>query len=211
MVLLVRCGSCSRENAGDAEYCIHCGKHLGLFRKCVKCGIVNSPDAATCKICGAELGDGDAGSESVSRDRPGYRPKFRTCPRCGRNYDNHLVECPHCERKVPEDYDPTKRSSSMPMATGTILFLAGILCIFNGVFLGSWGGIAVEFAYCGFVEIMMGIIAITGWVFCMQRTHLVYVIAVAVITIFSVGPFFLSSLLGFIALVLIAVSAKEFR
>ncbi len=182
-----------------------------MFRKCAKCGIVNRPDATSCKICGAELGDGDAKPEFVSRDRPGYRPKFRTCPRCKRSYDSHLVECPHCERKVPEDYDPTRRSSNIPMTAGTVLFVAGILCILNGVFLGSWGDIAVEFEYCGFIEILMGIIAITGWVFCMQRTHLVYVIAVAVITIFSVGPFFLSSLLGLIALVLVAVSAKEFR
>lgn len=211
MYRTVRCGTCAKDNTGDAEYCIHCGEHMGLFRKCMECGIVNPPNASVCKICGAELVDGGRERRAVPSERPGYRPKFRTCQRCGRSYDNHLVECPHCERNVPEDYDPTVRSSGITFAAGTVLFAAGILCIINGVFLGSWGETIVEFVYCGFIEILMGVIAITGWIFCMQRTHFVYVIVVAVVTIFSVGPLFLSSILGFIALVLVAVSAKEFR
>ena len=97
------------------------------------------------------------------------------------------------------------------MIAGTSLFIAGILCVFNGLLIGSFGEFAEEFAYCGFIEVMMGIVSITGWVFCMQRTHVVYVIVTAIITVLSVGPFFLSSLFGLFALVLIAVSIKEFR
>jgi hypothetical protein len=208
---MVRCRSCGRDNSGDAEYCLHCGEHMGLFRKCVECGTVNRPDASACRICGAKLRDRGRAQKPVPSERPGYRPKSQSCPKCGLSYDMNLVECPHCERKVPEDHNPTVRSSGIPIAAGTLLVVAGILCIINGIFIGSLGGMMVEFAYCGFIEILLGIVAMTGWLFCMQRTHLVYVMAVSVVTMFSVGPFFLSSLLGLIALVLIAVSAKEFR
>ena len=97
------------------------------------------------------------------------------------------------------------------MIAGTALFVAGGLCVFNGLLIGSFGGFAEEFAYCGVIEIVMGIVSITGWVFCMQRTHVVYVLITAVIAVLSVGPLFLSSLSGLFALVLIAVSIKEFR
>jgi hypothetical protein len=208
---LVNCESCGKENTGESEYCVHCGGHMGLFRRCAECGIVNKPDASICRMCGAELEGGGMVPRAAPSERPGYRPKFRTCPKCGRSYDNHLVECPYCERKVPETYDPTMRSSGLPVAAGALLLIAGILCIINGVFIGSLGGLEVELAYCGFLEIIMGVVAIVGWVFCMQRAHLPFVIGTAVVAVLSVGPFFLSSLLGFIALILIAVSATEFR
>lgn len=206
-----RCESCGRGNAGDAEYCIHCGEHLGVSRRCDSCDVVNLPDATTCRMCGADLIDTVQVRSAIPAERPGYKPKFKTCPRCGRSYDNHLVECPHCERRLPDDHDITKKRSPIPLVAGTTLFLAGILCIINGIFIGSWGGVIEEFAYCGFIEILMGLVSISGWIFCMQRAHLVYVIIASIVTIFSVGPFFISSLLGAFALILIAVSAKEFR
>jgi hypothetical protein len=208
---LAKCQKCGKDNDGGAEYCVYCGGHLGQFRTCGDCGVVNQPDAAACRMCGADLDSERKGSRSVSAERPGYRPKFRTCSKCGGSYDNHLVECPHCERKVSDTYDPTMPRSSIPMAAGVLLVIAGFLCIMNGVFFGSLGGISAEFAYCGFVEIIMGVVAVVGWIFCMQRANLPLVIVAAVVAMLSVGPFFISSLLGFIALILIAVSAKEFR
>lgn len=208
---MVRCHKCGRENDGSAEYCVHCGSHMGRFRTCPDCGVVNSPDVTACRMCGADLADEREGSKPVPSERPGYRPKFRTCKKCGGSYDNHLVECPYCERRVPETYDPTVPRSSIPMAAGMLLVIAGFLCILNGVFFGSLGGVSVEFAYCGFVEIVMGVVAIVGWIFCMQRANLPFAIVSAVVATLSVGPFFVSSLLGFIALILIVVSAKEFR
>lgn len=206
-----RCQKCGRNNEGGAEYCVYCGSHMGQFRTCSDCGVVNRPEAAVCRMCGADFADEQRSSKPVSAERPGYRPKFRTCDKCGGSYDNHLVECPYCERKVPDTYDPTMPRSSVPMAAGVLLVIAGFLCIINGMFFGSLGGVSAEFAYCGFVEIVMGVIAVVGWIFCMQRANLPFAIVSAVVATLSVGPFFLSSLLGFVALILIAVSAKEFR
>ncbi|MDH3365464.1 MAG: zinc ribbon domain-containing protein [Thermoplasmata archaeon] len=206
-----RCDSCGMENAGDAEYCLRCGEHLGLSRRCHSCGVVNLPDAVNCRMCGAGLKDLGQAQRTTSTERPGYRPKFKTCHRCGRGYDNHLALCPHCTRMLPEDHYITRRSSPLPFIAGTSLFLAGILCLINGMLIGSYGWLFEEFAYCGFIEIVLGIISITGWIFCMRRSHLVYVIIVSILMVFSIGPLFISSLLGLFALILIAVSAKEFR
>ncbi len=177
---------------------------------CPSCGVANATDAATCRMCGADLEDAATVTGAGLSDRPGYRPKFKTCPECGRSYDNHLAQCPHCSSMLPE-YDVTRRGSPLPFIAGTCLFLAGILCLLNGVWLGSFGWFIEEFAYCGFIEIVLGVISITGWIFCMRRTYLPYVIVVSILTVFSVGPLFFSSLLGLFALILIAVSAKEFR
>ena len=204
------CEVCGGENTSDAEHCIHCGERIAPSGQCSSCGVVNHPNAEVCRMCGADLTP--SGIRTVTpTERPGYRPKFKTCPRCGRGFDNHLVECPHCESQLADDYDLTKPRSPLPMIAGTALFIAGILCVINGLLIGSFGGFAEEFAYCGFIEVVMGIVSITGWVFCMQRTHVVYVLITAVITVLSIGPFFFSSLLGLLALILIAVSIKEFR
>ncbi len=211
-----RCGSCGAGNAGDAEYCLQCGAHLGRFRKCMECGIVNKPDASSCRMCGAKLTSDRKEVSSGPKERPGFRPRSVACAKCGQRYDANMVECPYCERSEPDTYDPTSRSSGLPTAAGTLLFVAGILCIIMGfLIMGDLGDMTTldigEVQFCSFIELLFGVVAITGWVFCMHRSHLVYVLAVCVLTLFSVGPFFLSSLLGLVALILVAISAKEFR
>jgi ribosomal protein L40E len=212
---LERCRSCGAENSGDAEYCVHCGTHLGGFRRCRDCGIVNRPDATSCRICGAKLVGECQTPRATPSERPGYRPRSATCGKCGRRYDGNMVECPYCERTLPETHDPAARGSGLPVAAGSLLFVAGILCIIMGMLvLGSLAEMVVDAAdvyFCSYFEFLLGAIAITGWVFCMQRRHLVYVVCVCVATMFSIGPFFLSSLLGLVALVLVVISAKEFR
>ena len=208
------CETCGGENTSDAEHCIHCGERIAPPGQCSSCGVVNLPGAEVCRICGADLTA--SGIRIITpTERPGYKPKFKTCPRCGRGFDNHLVECPHCENRLPDDHDITKPSSPLPFIAGTALFVSGILCILNGVIIGRYGGYVEEFAYCSFIEIMMGIVSITGWIFCMQRTHVVYALITAVVALLSVGPVFfgvpLSSLLGLFALVLLVLSIREFR
>ena len=207
------CEACGGKNSSDAEHCIHCGERITPAGRCGSCGVMNHPDAETCRMCGADLAAPSA-TTITPAERPGYKPKFKTCPRCGRGYDNHLVECPHCESRLPDDHDITRPSSPLPFIAGTSLFVSGILCILNGAVIGSYGWIAEELAYCGFIEILMGIVSITGWIFCMQRTHLAYVLITTVVAILSIGPVFvlpLSSLLGVFALVLVALSIREFR
>jgi len=98
------------------------------------------------------------------------------------------------------------------MSAGVLLLIAGVVNILTGVAFMSYTGVTpVEFEYCGAILAIMGILALPAWVFCMQRSHFAYCIAAAAITLFSIGPFFLSSLLGIVALVLIAVSHEEFR
>ncbi|MBU1158614.1 MAG: zinc ribbon domain-containing protein [Candidatus Thermoplasmatota archaeon] len=209
MGIVGKCIYCGKENEFNAERCVKCGRHLGRDRECPKCGIKNSQEAKICRICGANLDGMNSIPEGRPTERPGYRPRVSTCKKCGRTYDSNLIACPVCDASAIV-YDRTASRSSIPLAAGTLLAIAGFLNIFNGLVLGMLMEYFEAFAYCGLIEILFGAVALFAWVFCMRRAHRAFVVVACIITIISIGPFFLSTLLGILALILVLVSWKEF-
>lgn len=132
------------------------------------------------------------------------------CKKCGSVYDSNLIGCPRCESHAFV-YDKAASRSSLPIGAGIALAIAGFLNILNGLVLGMISEYLEGFEYCGALEVLFGVVALMGWVFCMQRAHPVFVMIAALITVFSVGPYFVSTVLGVIAFVLVAVSWKDFR
>jgi hypothetical protein len=98
-----------------------------------------------------------------------------------------------------------KKESAMPVVGGVLILIVGIgYLAFGGVaiagssFLAFAGGVL-----CGTVVLVLGIIAILGGIFAIQRKSF----AIALIG----GIFTVPTILGLIGLILIAVSKDEFR
>ena len=155
----------------------------------------------------------------------------RQCVSCGRaiSWDSNV--CPYCghdyRQPAPGAMMPTaysKPKTSLPVAGGVLVLITGILGMimavsmiaFSGM-IGSFGdltgligGILIVF---GVVGLIFSILVILGGYFAIGRTHFVFAIIAAVLSLL-VGlftPFFIGCLLGLIGLILIAVAHNEFN
>jgi hypothetical protein len=98
-----------------------------------------------------------------------------------------------------------KKESAMPLIGGILIMLPGIGYLIGGgvlvagsSFIAFGGGVL-----CGAVLLVLGIMAILGGIFAIQRKNF----ALALIG----GIFTVPSILGLIGLILIAVSKDEFK
>ncbi len=172
-------------------------------------------------------------TSSVGIPSEGAEPTstVRNCISCGRPIDFGANICPYCgyDYRAPMmgGPPPTRRSGS-PVAGGVLVIIAGILALVNaatfltytaadlegtGVGLPSgvtWDEIAGILKGCGVIEIVLGIVAIVGGVFAIQRRHFGLAIAGSLMGMFGFGLTF-GALLGLIGLILIAISRKEFK
>lgn len=117
------------------------------------------------------------------------------CPFCGHDYRAQAMA-------------PAKKESAMPLIGGILLILAslgylgggGILTAGSAFLVDVGGGIGVA---CGVILIILGLIALLGGIFAIQRRNF----AIALLG----GIFVVPSILGLIGLILIAVSRDEFH
>ena len=105
-----------------------------------------------------------------------------------------------------------KKESAMPLIGGILVILASIgYLVVGAVFVAGgsmwsmidmdWGGTGL--AVCGAVVLILGVVALLGGVFAIQRKNFVLALLGAI--------FVLPSILGIIGLILIAVSKSEFK
>jgi DNA-directed RNA polymerase subunit RPC12/RpoP len=129
----------------------------------------------------------------------------RNCVSCGRAFSWDANVCPYCGH----DYrvammPPPKKESAMPVIGGILIMLPGIGYLIGGAVLAA-GSSAFLFGggvVCGAVLLVLGILAILGGIFAIQKKNF----ALALIG----GIFVVPSILGLIGLILIAVSKDEF-
>lgn len=118
--------------------------------------------------------------------------------------------CPTCEKDLyVMDDIPARSDSPVPFVIGALLILAGVLNIVNGLIVGSVSAIPA-FEFCGILEIFAGIVTIPGGFAAMSKKHFVPVFVVSIITLFSLGPCFICSILGFVAVLGLLVVHKDF-
>ncbi len=132
----------------------------------------------------------------------------RNCVSCGRSISWDANVCPYCGH----DYrvammPPQKKESAMPLIGGILVLLVGLGYLIGGgiIAAGSSFFIAVGGGFgilCGAVVLILGIIAILGGIFAIQRKNFAIALIGAIFTI--------PSILGLIGLILIAVSRDEF-
>lgn len=116
---------------------------------------------------------------------------------------------------------PAERTA-LPIAGGVLLLIAGILGIaFWGFVIATIGaatsilpiaipGLTELLIICGAIGVIFSLIALLGGVFAIQRKMWGLALAGGILGLFSIGWFFISSILALIGLILVAVARKEF-
>lgn len=119
---------------------------------------------------------------------------------------------------------PTK--TALPMAAGALLIVAGVLGLINWVlvalsaagiivgfgFLGDpiFGFLGTIFLICGIIGITFSVLALLGGIMALQRKMWGLGLTGSILGLFIFGFYGISSLLSLVALILLAVSHREF-
>ena len=138
----------------------------------------------------------------------------RNCVSCGRAIAWDANVCPFCGH----DYRmqmmppvPQKKDSSLPVAGGALILIASLGYFLGGAFMAASGsalfgltlGASGWVVGCGIILILLGVLALLGGIFAIQKKHWGIAIIGGVLTIPSV--------LGLIGLILVAVSRESFE
>lgn len=107
----------------------------------------------------------------------------------------------------------------MVLVGGVLALISAVVSLlFFSMIFNGYGGLQYypyDFwlfsTVCGILGIAFSIIAIIGGVLAMKRTNFGMAIVGAIFCLISVGPLGISSLLGLIGLIFIAISSHEFR
>jgi hypothetical protein len=117
---------------------------------------------------------------------------------------------------------PAKPQTMMPMIGGILLIVAGLIGIafwayvaFLGAAIGGMlpigGGLFTTIILvCGAIEIVFGILALLGGLMAIRRKMWALALVGSILGLFTFGFYGLSSILSFVALIILAISRKEF-
>ncbi len=154
----------------------------------------------------------------------------RKCVSCGREIPMDANVCQYCGHDYRVQAGPAvpKEKSALSLIGGILILIAGLMgLVMGGILLmaagevdtlGDWGvdvagvGDMLEdiLTVCGIIFIVLGLIAVLGGFFGIQRKHWGIVILGGVLGLFVLGPYMLGSLLALIGLILVAISKKDF-
>lgn len=150
------------------------------------------------------------------------------CPNCGYRLRAEERKAPAAQaRVVPPVASVPRQSTVMSLIGGVLVVISGLLGIILGLILAVlsssitdlMGGMygedvlsAVEgiLVTCGVIWFIIGLVALIGGVFAIRRKKWGIAIVGGVFALFTIGPYFLGSILGLIGLILIAISKDEF-
>jgi hypothetical protein len=115
-----------------------------------------------------------------------------------------------------------QQRSALPTAGGVLLIIAGVMGLIAWIYIAFLGGaitqLPVAGAYvggiliiCGVIGIIFSILALVGGIVAVQRKMWGLALAGSILGLFTLGFFFISSILSLIALILIAISRSEFK
>ena len=157
----------------------------------------------------------------------------RQCVSCGRNIAWDANVCPYCGRDyrqpapgAPMMMAPQHPHSSLPLAGGILVIIAGVLELITAVMVMAGGsmlaslvggydfGIGGILVALGVIGLIVSALVIVGGFFATQRRSFAFSIVAAVLAmlggVFTIWLLFAGSLLGLIGLILIAVAHDEF-
>ena len=118
--------------------------------------------------------------------------------------------------------------NNKPLIAGILLIIAGLLGIYIWISASFFDSSLIEESLrqsgadisieqfesilntCTTIGLIISIFPILGGIFSIQRKNWSFCIVLAVIGLFTIGPFFISSLLSLIGLILIILSKNEF-
>ena len=138
----------------------------------------------------------------------------RTCVSCGRAiaWDaNVCAFCGHDYRMQMMPPVPQKKDSALPVAGGVLIVIAslgyflvgGFMAASGAAFFGLTLGGSGAVVGCGILILLLGVIALLGGMFAIQKKHW----GIAIIG----GVLVIPMILGLIGLILVAVSRDSFE
>ena len=145
-------------------------------------------------------------------------PPTRNCVQCGRSIAMDANVCPYCghDYRAVAAAPPAKKQTAMPLIGGILIIIAGLLEIVYGGMMAVGGSAANSIpvvgddignilAVCGAILIILGLVALLGGVFALQRKSF----GLAVLGgILGLAGWFIPALIG---LILVAISREEFK
>ncbi len=119
----------------------------------------------------------------------------------------------------PPGYGPPPKKTGLPLVAGILLIIAGILAAANWAYVAFVVSDAVSIVpgaeeivmVCGAIGIVLSLITLIGGIMAVQRKVWALALIGSILGLFIMGPFFLSSLLSLVALILVARSKNEFQ
>lgn len=188
------------------------------LKTCKRCGQENLDESTFCGKCGASLGEAPPAGPAPPAQPPGAQPPY---PQYGPPPYPQYAPPPYPQYAAPP------KETKLAVAGGVLVLVGGVLAIITSfvglilfsLFYGDYYGGFYYYPYgfwmfqviCGVVGMAFGAIAIIGGYFAIKRRNFAMAVVGAVFCLLSVGPVGISSILGLIGLILIAVSSHEFR
>jgi len=137
----------------------------------------------------------------------------RNCVSCGRAISWDANVCPYCghDFRMAGAAAP-KKESAMPLVGGILIIIGGLIELVVGGVLITGGtalfdvtmGVSGILAVCGAIFVLLGLIALLGGIFAIQRKHFGLAVVGGVL---GLGGYLIFALVG---LILVAVSRDEF-
>jgi predicted nucleic acid-binding Zn ribbon protein len=146
----------------------------------------------------------------------GSQQSTRNCVSCGRSIMWDANVCPYCGhdfRGVMQPQQAAKKESAMPLIGGILIIIGGVIELIAGAALAAGGSALLDITFggsgflvaCGIIYAIVGLVAILGGIFAIQRRSFGLAIVGG---IFALGGYFIPGLIG---LILVAVSRDEFK
>lgn len=180
------------------------------------------PLRVKCPVCNTE------GMLKAKPQQPQYVPPISSTPYSP--YAPHPSHVPYPAQYPsyptyplpPPAWYPEKKKTNISLAAGILLIIAGILAMGNAIasiFLRPVEDIPSVYKdiitgiliVCFTIIFVFAVVAILGGVMAVKRKSWAVALIGSIFGLFTLGPLFVSSILSFIALILIAVSKEEFR
>lgn len=175
--------------------------------RCPSCQMEVEPGRTACGYCGTPTYPAP-GYAPYGQPAPGYYPP----PAYGMPPPGYGAPPP-----VVGYYAPPPQRSMTPVAAGIVLLIGGVLALINGAVVASAGagvsyvpGLGEALIACAAIEIIFAILAIMGGICAVQRKVWGLALTGAIFCMISIGPMFISSILGLIGLILVAISKQDF-
>ncbi len=171
-------------------YCRNCGKELfGNPELCMSCGARPMAGNAFCPACG---GPTNALSE--------------ICVKCGAR----LGAAPRVTGAAVAPGVSAAPRTSKPTWAGVLLIIGGVFGIIGGIVLAIFGsafaliGFGLDGVGAGVVTIILSVVTLIGGIRATQRKQWSFALAGAICAVFG------SLIFGIVAIILLALSKKEF-
>lgn len=192
------------------------------MKTCTRCGQENLDESTFCGRCGVSLAEvAPAGPAPPTQPPPAQPPGVQP------PYPQYAPPYPQYAPPPYPQYVRRPRETKLAVAGGVLVLVGGIIALitsFVGLIIFSlfygdyyYGGMYYPYSFgmfqaiCGLVGLAFAIIAIVGGYFAIKRRNFAMAVAGAVFCMLSVASMGISSILGLIGLILIAVSGHEFR